>query len=284
MNPDVAAAADRARRWVDVAGWTAIVLGLAFTAVNVQVFAAAGAPIWSLGWCAAWLLDPIASVLLLAVVRAEQVTSRWQIAMPWQVGATKWAAFLATLVMNVWAPVRDLIPSGIVLHAIPPVFVLLAAEVSPVLRDRLTEAVKVAAASVDTPVPPSVHAESGESHAVTPPSEGPDSVRTPALPQVIKLHHRQGGAAPEPEPFANPSGTLSAPATTPDGTRTEPAPPPVGDDDAERLADLRAYAAELGKMPGRDAVKARYGCGSSTANRLREQAARPQLAIARGGA
>ena len=71
---DVAAAAESVRRWVDVATWTAIGLGLAFTAVNVQVFAAAGAPAWAPGWVVAWLLDPMVSVLLLAVVRAEQLT------------------------------------------------------------------------------------------------------------------------------------------------------------------------------------------------------------------
>lgn len=141
---DVAASADRARRTVDRATWIAISLGLAFTAVNVQLFAAAGAPIGSPAWVVAWLLDPMVSILLLAVVRAEQVTARWQIGMPWQVTATKWAAFLATYLMNTWSAWRDGSPSGVVLHSVPPVFVLLAAEVAPALRDRLTEAVRAA--------------------------------------------------------------------------------------------------------------------------------------------
>ena len=63
----VAAAAASVRRWVDAATWTAIGLGLAFTAVNVQVFAAAGAPAWSPSWVVAWLLDPMVSVLLLGI-------------------------------------------------------------------------------------------------------------------------------------------------------------------------------------------------------------------------
>src|SRR4051812_39450292 len=45
--------------------------------VNAQSFAAAGAPVWSLGWCAAWLLDPMVSVVLVAVLRAEQVTAHY---------------------------------------------------------------------------------------------------------------------------------------------------------------------------------------------------------------
>lgn len=141
---DVVAAADRARRAVDTATWVAIGLGLAFTAVNVQTFAAAGAATWSPGWLVAWLLDPMVSVLLLAVVRAEQVTARWQITMPWPVTATKWAAFAATYAMNTWSSWWDGLPSGVVLHSVPPVFVLLAAEVAPALRERLTEAVRAA--------------------------------------------------------------------------------------------------------------------------------------------
>lgn len=152
MTPeDVAAAAERARRSVDVATWTAIGLGLAFTAVNVQAFAAAGAPVGSPGWSVAWLLDPMVSILLLAVVRAEQVTARWQIPMGWQVAAVKWAAFAATYAMNTWSPWRDGSPSGVVLHSVPPVFVLLAAEVAPALRDRLTEAVRAAAPQASSP-------------------------------------------------------------------------------------------------------------------------------------
>ena len=144
---DVVAAAERARRTVDVATWTAIGLGLAFTAVNVQTFAAAGAPWGSPGWSVAWLLDPMVSILLLAVVRAEQVTARWQVTMPWQVSAVKWAAFAATYAMNTWSAWHDGSPSGVVLHSVPPVFVLLAAEVAPALRDRLTEAVQIAAST-----------------------------------------------------------------------------------------------------------------------------------------
>ncbi|MCD2191349.1 hypothetical protein [Actinomycetospora soli] len=150
-NDDVVAAAESVRRWVDVATWTAIALGLAFTAVNVQTFAAAGAAAWSPGWVVAWLLDPMVSVLLLAVVRAEQVTARWQVPMPWQVPAVKWSAFAATYAMNTWSAWRDAVPSSVVLHSVPPLFVLLAAEVAPALRERLTEAVRVATTTTSAP-------------------------------------------------------------------------------------------------------------------------------------
>ena len=64
---------------VDVLLWVGIGLGLLFTMVNVQRFAAGGAPAFTAVWWAAWLLDPMVSLVLLAVIRAEQVTARHQL-------------------------------------------------------------------------------------------------------------------------------------------------------------------------------------------------------------
>jgi hypothetical protein len=150
-HPDVIALrTEKVRAQVDGLMWTGLLLGLAFTMVNVQTFAAAGAPVGSLTWCAAWLLDPMVSLVLVAVLRAEQVTARYQVQMrtetlgPW-VARTKLFAFLATYVMNTWQSWTHLHVAGIVLHSVPPVMVYLAAETGPILRDRLTEAVQRAA-------------------------------------------------------------------------------------------------------------------------------------------
>ncbi|OLF11872.1 hypothetical protein [Actinophytocola xanthii] len=150
-HPDVIALrVEKVRTQVDRLMWTGLLLGLAFTMVNVQTFAAAGAAIWSLPWLAAWLLDPMVSLVLVAVLRAEQITARYQVEMrtetlgPW-VRRTKLFAFLATYVMNTWQSWSHLHVSGIVLHSVPPVMVYLAAETGPILRDRLTEAVVRAA-------------------------------------------------------------------------------------------------------------------------------------------
>jgi hypothetical protein len=127
---------------VDVLMWVGIVLGLAFTMVNVQAFAADGAPVGSLPWIAAWLLDPMVSLVLIAVLRAEQITARYQVSDTGKwISRTKRFAFAATFVMNTWHSfaTRDL--AGIVLHSVPPLLVFCAAETAPVLRDRLTEAV-----------------------------------------------------------------------------------------------------------------------------------------------
>lgn len=145
-HPDVVALrVEKVRQQVDAVIWVGIFLGLAFTMVNVQTFAAAGAPAWSLPWLAAWLLDPMVSLVLVAVLRAEQVTARYQVDTGTWAHRTKWFAFLATYVMNTWQSWTHLDVAGVVLHSVPPVLVFLASETAPVLRDRLTEAVLRAA-------------------------------------------------------------------------------------------------------------------------------------------
>ncbi len=142
-HPDVVALrVESIRTQVDRCMWLGIVLGLAFTMVNVQDFAARGAAVFSLAWFAAWLLDPMVSLVLIAVLRAEQITARYQVtdAGPW-IRRTKRFAFAATYVMNTWESFLAVDVAGIVLHSVPPLLVFCAAETAPVLRDRLTEAV-----------------------------------------------------------------------------------------------------------------------------------------------
>ncbi|MGH3760526.1 hypothetical protein [Actinophytocola sp.] len=144
-HPDVIALrVERIRTQVDRLCWAGIVLGLAFTMTNVQTFAAAGSPAWSLPWLAAWLLDPTVSVVLLAILRAEQVTARYRVQTgPW-VRRAKWFTLAATYAMNTWASYADGSVSGVVLHSVPPLLVFVAAEAVTDLRDKLTEAVHAA--------------------------------------------------------------------------------------------------------------------------------------------
>lgn len=89
MNPHpnptiVVETVERIRHQVDALLWTGIVLGLLFTMINVHDFAAAGALAFSLVWWAAWLLDPMVSLVLIAILRAERITARHQVAVsPW---------------------------------------------------------------------------------------------------------------------------------------------------------------------------------------------------------
>jgi hypothetical protein len=144
-HPDVVALrVERVRAQVDRICWAGIVLGLAFTMTNVQAFASAGSAAWSLPWLAAWLLDPMVSLVLLAILRAEQVTARYQVHTGAWVRVAKWFTLSATYVMNTWASYGDGSLSRIVLHSVPPLVVFVAAEAVTDLRDKLTEAVTVA--------------------------------------------------------------------------------------------------------------------------------------------
>ena len=144
-HPDVVALRiERIRSQVDRLCWAGIVLGLAFTMTNVQTFAASGAAVWSLPWLAAWVLDPTVSLVLLAVLRAEQVTSRYQVRTGRWVRAAKWFTLAATYVMNTWQSWAAGSAAGVVLHSVPPLLVFVAAEAVTDLRDKLTDAVTVA--------------------------------------------------------------------------------------------------------------------------------------------
>ncbi|MFJ7215433.1 hypothetical protein [Amycolatopsis sp. NPDC098790] len=144
-HPDVVALrVERVRSQVDRLCWSGIVLGLAFTTANVQWFAAAGSAVGSLPWLTAWLLDPTVCLVLLAILRAEQVTARYQVHTGAWVRAAKWFTLAATYVMNTWSSWVSGSPAGVVLHSVPPLVVFVAAEAVTDLRDKLTDAVSVA--------------------------------------------------------------------------------------------------------------------------------------------
>ncbi|GDY33275.1 hypothetical protein [Gandjariella thermophila] len=134
---------------VDRLCWTGILLGLAFTMTNVQQFAAAGSRPWSLPWLAAWLLDPMVSLVLLAVLRAEQVTARYGVRTGGWARGAKWFTLAATYVMNTWSAFVARSPALVVLHSVPPLAVFVAAEAVTDLRDKLGAA--IAAAFVNAP-------------------------------------------------------------------------------------------------------------------------------------
>jgi hypothetical protein len=145
-DPDVVALRiERVRRQVDWMCWSGIVLGLAFTMTNVQGFASSGTRPGSLPWLAAWVLDPTVSLVLLAILRAEQVTARYQVKTGAWVRRAKWFTLAATYVMNTWTSFAAGEAASIVLHSVPPLVVFVAVEAITDLRDKLTDAVLVAA-------------------------------------------------------------------------------------------------------------------------------------------
>ncbi|RRO20003.1 hypothetical protein EIL87_03270 [Saccharopolyspora rhizosphaerae] len=148
-RPD-AEAVEQVRKQVDRLCWSGILLGLAFTMTNVQSFAANGAPVWSLPWLAAWLLDPMVSLVLLAILRAEQVTARCGIRTGGWVRGAKWFTLAATYVMNTWGAYAARSADMVVLHSVPPLVVFVAAEAVTDLRDKLTAAVRAASVNADS--------------------------------------------------------------------------------------------------------------------------------------
>jgi hypothetical protein len=205
-DPDVIALrVERVRSQVDALLWAGIVLGLAFTMVNVQGFAAAGSQTFSAGWWVAWLLDPMVSLVLLAVLRAEQVTARYQVALPAWGRRTKWLTFAATYVMNTWTSwglaEQPFSAAGVVLHSVPPLVVFATAETGPGLRDRLTEAVHRA---LTEHRPASAEAVGQDSPGV--PASRP-ALDGPALPAVAGAASREPVREParEPRPSRRPA-------------------------------------------------------------------------------
>ncbi|MGH3824576.1 MAG: hypothetical protein ACRDRA_17345 [Pseudonocardiaceae bacterium] len=142
-DPDVVALrVEQIRTQVARLMWAGIGLGLCFTMTSVATFAAAGAPVGSLVWWSAWLLDPTVSLVLLAVLRAEQLTARWQVSTGAWPRVAKWVLLLATYVMNTWSSWAAGSLSGVVLHSVPPLVVVIAAEAVTDLQYALTECVQ----------------------------------------------------------------------------------------------------------------------------------------------
>ena len=187
-DPDVIALrVEQVRSQVDRMCWAGVVCALAFTMTNVQQFAAGDAAVWSLPWLAAWVLDPTVSVVLVALLRAEQVTSRYQVPTGRWVRRAKWFTLAATYVMNVWGSFANGQPAAIVLHSIPPLVVFVAAEAITEVRDQLTHAATRAhhearqARDRVTPVNGTVHDEATAVHVDPKPADAAGSDRVPDL-------------------------------------------------------------------------------------------------------
>lgn len=204
-NPDVIALqVERVRTQVDWLMWSGIVLGMAFCMTNVQAFAAGAAAEWSLPWLAAWLLDPMVSLVLIAVIRAEQVTARWQVASTAWARRTRWATLGATYAMNTWEAWAAVAPSAIVLHSVPPLVVFVASEAAPGLRDRLTAAVYAAAAADPAlrAAPVTVGAAVAATEQLAPPQEEPAPIAEGTEETSTAPNVQQDEEAAEPPPVS----------------------------------------------------------------------------------
>lgn len=232
-HPDVVALqVERIRLVVDRMVWGAVILGLAFTAANVQHFAAQGAEAWSLPWTIAWLLDPMVSLVVVGILLAESITSRWQVKTGFWVRVAKWGCLGATYVMNTWASWAEVLGSRgahgwaqVVLHSVPPLVVLIAAEAITDLRDRLTEAVLVAARRATEAAAAAVEPVSGEPQTATVPLTAPAAERPTVSPAADDERPAPLTAEPERSPLTTADPEPVAPLTGPAAPTPAHAPP-----------------------------------------------------------
>ncbi|MBV9010658.1 MAG: hypothetical protein JO272_01185 [Pseudonocardiales bacterium] len=259
-HPDVVALrVDRVRLLADRFIWSGIAVGLLFTMINVQVFAAQDAERFSLGWWGAWFLDPAVTVILLGVLIAEGVTSRWQVHMgAWARGA-KWSLLAATYVMNTWQAWDAGWWAGVVLHSVPPLAVFVGAECRTGIQDKLTECVHAARA----------HATHRTEQAAT--QTTPRSGAEPGEAAAERPTDFLASQAPRPAP-STPDSTLGRPSRPRVGAPASPArrPSPVAVTD-ELLSQARMIRTRLlaqGKTAGRAVLRQELGVSERTAREL----------------
>lgn len=204
-DPDVVAfRIEKTNKLVDRGVMTAVLFGMAFCAANVAAFAldlfkahyaASEAYLVATGtgplWWAAWLVDPAFSVLVMTILKAEQITSRYGVSTGRTVLGVGIFAFLATYVMNTWKAWEDVLASdgvkgwdGVVLHSVVPGLVLASVVVAPLLRKSLANCVerayeqqmkrreREAAASRETTTTPRPSASATSTSTTAPKSSG----------------------------------------------------------------------------------------------------------------
>lgn len=133
----------RRRRWTLI-GWAVLVLCMAFTAVNVQHFAAGTAGAWSPQWLVAWGVDPLLSALVVGLLLARGDLAAFGAGISQTTGRAKWVVLgieigvlVAALLMNV-APEFDAAVvrwQDVALHIVVPLAAVATAVVLPIVQD-----------------------------------------------------------------------------------------------------------------------------------------------------
>lgn len=142
----VALRVERVRTHVERILWVAIGLGLAFTVPNVHAFyvTVTDAVPSSVLWWSGWLVEPMLALVLIAILRAEQITNRHGERLTRGPQTLKWGGVAATYLMNTWAHWTHGDAAGIVAHSVPPIIVLVAAAAMPAVHESLTRSTTAA--------------------------------------------------------------------------------------------------------------------------------------------
>jgi hypothetical protein len=230
-----------------------------FTAVNVTGFATThGIP-----GPIAILLDPMVALALATVLLADARLSSWGIRPPRWSAALRWFTGITATVMNTWTSLwpdgrigwpRHADPAGVLLHAVPPVLLVLLTETVAAYRHHINQP------HTTPPPPPS------PPHLSTPPHPEPETDTPP----------RYTGYTPHPtEPDAH--GRPYPADNTPDAAH--PAPPPYlggepgvdGDVFARALHLDAEHRARTGRPVSIRRLKKHLHLGQARAQALRTQ-------------
>ncbi|GAA1918852.1 hypothetical protein [Streptantibioticus ferralitis] len=166
------------------------VLAAVFTAVNVTGFATTH----KIPPLTAALLDPMVVLALATVLLADARLASWGVPPPGWSAALRWFTGCTATVMNTWTSIwpddrigwpRHADPTGVLLHTVPPVLLILLTETVAAYRHRITT----------PPLPPHDHPQEHPAPAPLPPS----TVSPTATPDTIPP-----GPPPLPHPHPHP--------------------------------------------------------------------------------
>ncbi|GAA4943136.1 hypothetical protein GCM10023224_27240 [Streptomonospora halophila] len=189
----------RAAKRLDVALMAVAAGALAFSTVTVAELAIDhGVPAWI-----AWMLEPLVGIALWAALSSDAVLARYGRASCWRAWLLRTFTGAATLTTNIWGSVFaaprpghlawDPDPTGIVLHAIAPVLLILLAEAAPRYRAHFA-AITTTLTSPDA--------------ATNRPDTAPTGVAgPPAHPAPATAHRGDHGPVPDPATADGTPGT-----------------------------------------------------------------------------
>ncbi|MCU1616530.1 MAG: hypothetical protein JWO98_4070 [Frankiales bacterium] len=241
-------AARRTAALLDVVLALVAVLVMAFSLGNIREFAAGHGVIEPLPW----LLAPMVDLALVATLSADAFLSRNGADGGGWAAALRWFAGLGTLLLNAWDAVVKGAPGDVIVHAVPPLLLVLLAEAAPHYRrgaaavvDRVRIAAQRQAADApedvrtDAPASTSVRTPDALPTAADDPAHGPvvDTAAAPAQPATAPADD----TAPAPRPKARTTPAAPRPRQTPGAARNA-RPMRTEDELLTHLQELRTGA------------------------------------------
>jgi hypothetical protein len=254
--------ARRQGRALDAALWGVAALVAYFSLQNVTAFAVQhGTPLRT-----AVVLAPMVDIALVAALVADGVLSRGGVVSTGWGTLLRWFAGVATLTFNVWESVARQDIAAVVLHAVPPLLLILLAEAAPQYRRQFAALAETAGEQNCSPAPVPVVAERNATLLAVP--ERGTQEHGPVPEEQAPVPGVPAGRPPVPVavPPLVPQPVLAAQGV-PEPADEEHGPVPGDAEDLDKSANLARWV-EAGNKPTVRAVKERYGVGTATAQAL----------------